>query len=88
MRSARITGAKGGAIFLVTVVVGCGPSEAMLGDGRDWPMYRGDLAGTGHPPLAQVTPQNVSSLARVWSYSLRYDAPDPDSSSGSTTRSL
>ena len=40
----------------------------------DWPMYRGDLAGTGYSALAEITPANASTLTRQWTYSLR---PDP-----------
>ena len=40
----------------------------------DWPMYRGDLAGTGYSPLAEITPANVSNLTRHWTYSLQ---PEP-----------
>lgn len=83
MSSLRIAVAKGRAVLLVVAAVGCGPSEAPLGDGRDWPMYRGDLAGTGYSPIDQVTPQNVSSLARVWSYSLRSEASGQDAADGS-----
>lgn len=39
-------------------------------DGNNWPMYRRDLAGTGHSPLEQISGQNVGELTRSWSYSL------------------
>jgi len=39
----------------------------------DWPMYRGNLAGTGFSPLSQITPDNVANLTEGWSYSLRSD---------------
>ena len=42
-------------------------------DGNDWPMYRRDLAGTGHSPLEQISAQNVGELTRSWSYSLEAD---------------
>ncbi len=41
-----------------------------------WPMYRGDLAGTGYSPLGQITPDNVSTLTLAWSYSLRRETTD------------
>ena len=41
-----------------------------------WPMYRGDLAGTGYSPLGQITPDNVSTLTAAWSYSLRRETAD------------
>ena len=40
----------------------------------DWPMYRGNLEGTGFSPLSQITPDNVANLTEGWSYSLRSDA--------------
>lgn len=43
----------------------------------DWPMYRGDPAGSGYSPLAQIDAGNVSRLARAWSYSLQSDAEPP-----------
>jgi quinoprotein glucose dehydrogenase len=39
----------------------------------DWPMYRGDLAGTGYSPLDEVTVANVSGLGRAWRYALGAD---------------
>ena len=51
--------------------------EAAARDGADWPMYRGDLAATGYSPLAEITADNVASLAQVWTYSLA--AADSDS---------
>ena len=39
----------------------------------DWPMYRGNLAGTGFSELDQITTSNVGNLARQWRYSLAAD---------------
>ncbi len=44
----------------------------------DWPMYRGDFAGTGYSPLVEINAANVSSLARAWTYDLTRAAPGPD----------
>lgn len=44
------------------------PAPAARGD---WPMYRHDLAGTGHSPLDSITTSNVGELAPVWSYALQ-----------------
>ena len=41
-----------------------------VADGAEWPLYRGDTAGTGYSPLAQVTTENAASLTQAWSYSL------------------
>ena len=46
-------------------------------DGADWPMYRGNLAGTGYSPLAAIAPGNVTGLTRAWTYDLNRAAPDP-----------
>lgn len=40
----------------------------------DWPMYRGDLAGTGYSPLSEITTANVAGLERVWRYGLGAEA--------------
>jgi glucose dehydrogenase len=50
----------------------CAPQAAEM---TDWPMYRGDLAGTGHSPLSEITADNVAGLARAWSYPLGADGP-------------
>jgi len=61
---------------VATALVACAPQAAEM---TDWPMYRGDLAGTGHSPLDEITVDNVADLARAWSYPLGVDAPtSPD----------
>ena len=66
----------GGAALAVGLCGGAAaqPPEA---DGGDWPAYRGGLAGAGHSPLTAVAPDNVSALARAWTYDLRRADPDP-----------
>ena len=80
MRSMRMmTGCA--AVLVALPLLGCGgaPSaQTMAPEGGDWPMYRGDLAGTGHSPLAQITPANASDLAQAWSYSLHPAEPRAD----------
>ena len=56
-----------GCVCLVGIAqCGGAPSEssveidAPLAENSDWPMYRGDFAGTGHSPLTEITPENVS----------------------------
>ena len=44
--------------------------------GGDWPLYRGDLAGTGYSPLTEIAPDNVAGLVRAWTYGLERAAPD------------
>ena len=49
-------------------------------------MYRGDLAGTGHSPLTEITPANVSTLTRQWTYSLRPDTAAVETADGPAAR--
>ena len=74
MRSTRLM-VKGGSALLAVVLVGsgCAPQGAQAPTHEDWPMYRGDLGGTGYSPLTQITTSNVADLTRDWSYSLRSD---------------
>ena len=66
----------GGGLLLA--VGPCGGAAAQPpGTDGDWPMYRGGLAGIGHSPLTAVAPDNVSALARAWTYDLRRADPDP-----------
>ena len=51
------------------------PASAARGD---WPMYRHDLAGTGHSPLDQITPRNVAQLAPAWTVPLGASATVPN----------
>jgi len=39
--------------------------------GADWPMYRGDHAGTGYSPLAAINRANVAKLVQAWKYPLQ-----------------
>lgn len=68
----RLSGPALAAVSLVQ----CGgvPEPSAPATRTDWPMYRGDLAGTGYSPLAEITPANASALTRQWTYSL---LPDP-----------
>ncbi|MCY3965487.1 MAG: PQQ-binding-like beta-propeller repeat protein [Acidobacteria bacterium] len=58
------TVAVAGAVLLACAAT---PNGAGVGD---WPMYRGDPAGTGYSPLAEITTANVGRLEPAWSYSL------------------
>ena len=48
-------------------LLACGTGSEGVGD---WPMYRGDTAGTGYSALSGITTANVADLAVAWSYSL------------------
>jgi quinoprotein glucose dehydrogenase len=52
-------------------LAGCGSGTGGAGE---WPMYRGDLAGTGYSALSEITTDNVGSLQRAWTYSLESSA--------------
>lgn len=56
-----------------TALLSCGTAADGTGTG-DWPMYRGDAAGTGHSALEQLVPANVADLVTAWSYSLARSA--------------
>ncbi|QDZ10680.1 PQQ-binding-like beta-propeller repeat protein [Devosia ginsengisoli] len=45
--------------------------------GADWPAYGGTQFGTRHSPLAQITPDNVATLERVWEFNTGVMPPDP-----------
>jgi glucose dehydrogenase len=71
--------ARAGFVILTLVLPAACTSGAT--ERTDWPMYRGDLAGTGYSPLAEITTANVSTLARAWSYAL-----DSDPTAGAEAR--
>ena len=63
---------------LLTVGLPAGAAAQSAGaDGADWPMYRGNFAGTGYSLLTSIAPDNVAGLARAWTYDLSRAAPDP-----------
>ena len=66
------------AAVLAVPLAGCGaaPADPARPAGADWPMYRGDLAGTGYSPLAGITTDNVAGLGRAWIYRLGRETPD------------
>ena len=63
-------------LLAVGLPVGSAAQSADAG-AADWPMYRGNLAGTGYSPLTAIAPDNVAGLARAWTYDLNRTAPDP-----------
>lgn len=75
MRSRRLTLTAGLSLAFALAQVACGAGDAGEPERTDWPMYRGDLAGTGYSSLGEITTANVASLARTWTYSLASDAP-------------
>jgi len=50
---------------------------AMLETGADWPAYGGTHHATRYSPLAQITPDNVDQLERVWEFRTG-DMPEGD----------
>jgi glucose dehydrogenase len=62
----------GGAVLSVLLTQSVASQQpAAQPAGTDWPMYRHDLAGTGHSPLAQIDAKNVAKLTQVWTYPLQ-----------------
>ena len=76
--------------LLAVFVTHCGGASEQVAPSTDsptpvrsgWPMYRGDLAGTGYSPLTEITPDNVSSLTVAWSYSLQRDTTTGSDNTG------
>lgn len=53
-----------------------GPTvQPVMQVGADWPYYGGDAQATRYSPLSQITPENVASLERVFTYHTR-DLPE------------
>jgi len=70
----RLINILSGAV-LSTLLVQSGATQSRASAGSDWPMYRHDYAGTGYSPLTQITPRNVATLARAWTYRLQSENP-------------
>ena len=52
MRSTRLMITSGGALLVIVLVgSGCAQQEVEAPTHVDWPMYRGDLGGSGYSPL-------------------------------------
>jgi quinoprotein glucose dehydrogenase len=71
------------ALAMACLAGSCAPTQKETAEieapvSGDWPMYRGDLAGTGYSPLAEITAENVPQLARSWTYSLLTEVTDAD----------
>src|SRR6476661_5951459 len=63
----------GGAVLSVVLAQFVGPSQRVAAQqvGADWPMYRGDYAGTGYSALAAINRTNVAKLTQAWKYPLQ-----------------
>ena len=62
------------ALALVSSACSQGADNTATTDNGEWPVYRGNTAGTGYSSLDQVNPGNVNELEVAWTYSLRNDA--------------
>ena len=72
MRSTWIVNASGGVMLAVLVGQSSAiPQQPADRPGTDWPMYRGNYAGTGYSPLTQINRQNVARLTQAWTYRLQ-----------------
>ena len=69
------------ALAAAAAALRCGDLPVDRADG-DWPMYRGDAAGTGYSPLDELTTANVAGLVQAWSYPLAAAAPTDDGGAG------
>ena len=84
MRS-RLSATVFGVAVSTLMLVQCGGPRVPGGDlapapDGAWPMYRHDLAATGHSPLAEITPSNVASLTQVWTHALAGEQEQPSNS--------
>jgi quinoprotein glucose dehydrogenase len=61
------------AVVSTTILAPSAETQTAKAVSGDWPLYRHDTAGTGYSPLAQITTQNVSGLAKAWTYRLDSD---------------
>ena len=75
MRSVRLMITSSALLALLLAESGCAPQDLGAPTAVDWPMYRGNLAGTGYSPLTQITTGNVAKLTGAWNYSLRSATP-------------
>lgn len=57
-------------LLAALLTASCGQKAAGPNPSADWPMYNRDYASTRYSGLADVTPQNVSTLKQVCSYAL------------------
>jgi quinoprotein glucose dehydrogenase len=85
MRFARLMITSVALLALVLAESGCAPQDVDPPTSVDWPMYRGNLAGTGYSSLTQITTDNVADLTGAWTYSLR-SAPLNGADGSSQTR--
>jgi quinoprotein glucose dehydrogenase len=60
------------AVALLATLLGC--DSAAIDAAREWPSYRGTLAGTGFSELAEIDTLTVRTLRRQWTYSLASSA--------------
>ncbi|MCE2557422.1 MAG: PQQ-binding-like beta-propeller repeat protein [Acidobacteria bacterium] len=68
-REARRATTSGLLLAFAALASGCGAAPESEGTG-DWPMYRGDGAGTGYSALEELNVGNVGGLEQAWSYAL------------------
>ena len=66
MRSVRLMITSSALLALLLAESGCAPQDLGAPTAVDWPMYRGNLAGTGYSPLTQITTGNVAKLTGAW----------------------
>src|SRR5271170_5190617 len=52
----------------ITALLLCATFASLAAAQTDWPTFGHDLAANRYSPLRQITPQNVTSLKRAWTY--------------------
>ena len=78
-REARRATTSGLLLAFAALASGCGAAPESEAPAGDWPMYRGDGAGTGYSALEELNVGNVSGLNQAWSYAL---AAVPEAAAG------
>jgi len=53
-------------LFLIPLACSRGAPLAKGGPVAEWPAYGGDVGGSRHSPLTQITPENVGDLELAW----------------------
>ena len=63
-------------LILVSGACSQGADNPATSNSGEWPLYRGNIAGTGYSSVDQITADNVNDLEISWTYSLRNDAAE------------
>ncbi len=74
MNSTKFHSMRGTLLVALTSIFVQFSQEMVAQESTGWPMYRGNLAGTGYSTLTAINADNVANLSQVWNYSLAVDS--------------